>query len=92
MLLIVCRLIVIYSSTFPAVRRTPLNIVVGRNLRQIRLRLALSQEELADACGLHRTYVGGIERGERNITLATLERLAIALGVDVIELILVTRR
>jgi transcriptional regulator with XRE-family HTH domain len=40
-----------------------------------------SQEELAEVCGYHRRYVGGIERGERNITIATLEALAGALGV-----------
>ncbi len=43
----------------------------------------LSQEELADKCGLHRTYVGAVERGERNVTLSSLEVLALALNVDV---------
>lgn len=47
----------------------------------------LSQEELADMCDLHRTYVGSVERGERNVTLSTLETLAATLGVSIPELL-----
>lgn len=47
----------------------------------------MSQEELADTCNLHRTYVGSVERGERNVTLSTLETLAQALSVTVLELL-----
>jgi transcriptional regulator with XRE-family HTH domain len=56
-----------------------LNASVGRNIKARRLALSLSQEALAEACDLHRTYVGAVERGERNITLASLEKLAVAL-------------
>jgi transcriptional regulator with XRE-family HTH domain len=56
--------------------------VIAENVRRLRKARDLSQEELAEVCGYHRTYVGGIERGERNITIATLEALAGALGVD----------
>lgn len=60
---------------------------VARNLRQKRLELGLSQEALADLSELHRTYVGSIERAERNVSIDNVERLATALGVDVCELL-----
>ena len=60
--------------------------LLAANVRYHRKRLGLSQEEFADKCGLHRTYIGGIERRERNITLTTLERIAAALGLSVAAL------
>jgi transcriptional regulator with XRE-family HTH domain len=47
----------------------------------------MSQEAFADVLGIHRTYMGGLERGERNITLKTVERIALALGVDPADLL-----
>lgn len=61
--------------------------IVGRNLRAYRLAKGLSQEAFADALGVHRTYMGGLERGERDLTLQTLERLAEEIGVEVEELL-----
>ena len=61
--------------------------IVGRNLRQIRLERGYSQEAFADFMGVHRTYMGGVERGERNITLQTLEKIAGFLQVDPLALL-----
>lgn len=56
--------------------------IVGRNLRRHRDRMGLSQERFADHLGVHRTYMGGLERGERNLTLKALERIADLISVD----------
>lgn len=60
---------------------------LGANLRAERLARGLSQEAFADVLGVHRTYMGGLERGERNVTLQTIERLAQRLGVDAASLL-----
>lgn len=60
---------------------------LAENLRIIRLLRDLSQEELADLVGMDRSYVGGIERGERNISLDNLERIARALDLPITELL-----
>ena len=56
-------------------------------VRSRRNDLDISQEDLARMSGLHRTYLGAIERGERNVSLATLEVLAEGLGVDPVEIL-----
>jgi transcriptional regulator with XRE-family HTH domain len=55
--------------------------VFADNIRALRLAQGISQEALADLAGLHRTYIGAVERGERNITLLNANRIADALGV-----------
>lgn len=60
---------------------SPTRRLFAKNLKQEREKLGWSQEELAEASGLHRTYVGSVERGERNVSIDNIERLAIALGV-----------
>lgn len=54
----------------------------GAAVRGRRLKLGMSQEALADRAGLHRTYVGAVERGERNISLINICKIAAALGVE----------
>jgi transcriptional regulator with XRE-family HTH domain len=61
--------------------------LVGCNVRALRKRRGLSQEQFAEILGLHRTYVGGVERGERNLTLRSVERLADRLGVEPLALL-----
>jgi transcriptional regulator with XRE-family HTH domain len=60
---------------------------VGRNLLAYRKARGLSQEAFADVLGVHRTYMGGIERGERNLTLKSLERIATRIEVEPLSLL-----
>lgn len=60
-----------------------LTATLAANLRAFRRVHGISQEELAELCDLHRTYIGSVERGERNVTLSTLEVLAQVVGVSV---------
>lgn len=61
---------------------TAIRKLVAQNIKAYRLQRGLSQEALADACGLHRTYIGSVERGQRNVTVESLEKIAIALAVS----------
>jgi len=61
--------------------------LLGANLRRYRLARGLSQEAFADVVGVHRTYMGGLERGERNLTLRSVERIAAQLGVEPLALL-----
>lgn len=96
MLLMVCSTIVIFlqvwrdvplvrpmvKKAIPATRET-----LAANVKAFRKAYGYSQEQLAEHCGLHRTYIGSVEREERNVSLSTLEVLALALGVSVPELL-----
>jgi transcriptional regulator with XRE-family HTH domain len=58
----------------------------GKAVRRRRNQLGVSQEEFADMCGLDRTYIGGIERGERNVALVNIERIAKAFKLTLSQL------
>lgn len=62
--------------------------VFGNNLRKFRLALGLSQEEFAEKCGLHRTYISSIERFQRNISIENVQRIADALGIESYKLLI----
>jgi transcriptional regulator with XRE-family HTH domain len=64
-----------------------LQTVVGSNLRRLRRQLGYSQESFGEHVGWHRTFVGAVERGERNLTLRTVERLAAQLDVHPLALL-----
>jgi transcriptional regulator with XRE-family HTH domain len=66
--------------------------VFAANVRRRRLELGLSQEELAEIAGIHRTYVGMLERAEKNVTIYNIERLALALRVEAATLLQEHRR
>jgi transcriptional regulator with XRE-family HTH domain len=64
-----------------------LQTIFGRNLSAYRRARGLSQESFADELGVHRTYLGGLERGEHNLTLKSLERIARRLKVHPLSLL-----
>jgi transcriptional regulator with XRE-family HTH domain len=66
----------------PSARR-----IFADNLRKARLARELSQEDLAELASLHRTYVGSVERAERNVSIDNMERLAVSVGVSLPSLL-----
>jgi transcriptional regulator with XRE-family HTH domain len=68
-------------------RPSRLRKVFGDNVRQRRRDLGLSQEELAEAAGVHRTYIGSIERAERNVSLDNIDRISAALLATAAQLL-----
>ncbi len=75
-------------QSFKRRKSLKLQQVFARNVLDKRTKAGISQENLAEICHYHRTYIGAIERGERNITLATIEALASAFGVEPYELLI----
>lgn len=63
-----------------------INVRFGKKVREERLKQILSQEELAERAGVHRTYIGMIERAEKNITLENIEKIAKALNIPIKDL------
>lgn len=68
-------------------QKNSLRKIVASQLKKIRQERGLSQEALADIAGLHRTYVGSVERGERNISIDNIERLVTALNCTAADLV-----
>ncbi len=67
--------------------KTDVKVLFGKRLRQLRIAQGHSQEGFASLCGLDRSYIGGVERGERNISLENICKIAEALAVDPSELL-----
>ena len=67
--------------------RRSARLVFAANMKRLRAELELSQERLAELANLHRTYIGSVERGERNISIDNMEQLASALGVQLRDML-----
>ncbi|EOJ7832787.1 helix-turn-helix domain-containing protein [Campylobacter upsaliensis] len=68
-------------------KKSEINIRIGNRIREIRQSKGLSQEQLAEIAEVHRTYIGMIERAEKNITLVSLEKIVRALGLEIKDLL-----
>ena len=86
MITIVCRTISIIFLYFPCMKKDIL-VKFGNKVREERLKRNLSQEKLAEIIGIHRTYIGMIERAEKNITLSNIEKIAKALKLQISDLL-----
>lgn len=75
------------ESSDALARRTDSRPLLAANVRRLRLEKGWSQEDLGEEAELHRTFVGIVERGETNISLRNMDRLARALGVETFELL-----
>lgn len=78
-----CRLVAAIPNFLPM---NDIRVRFGLRVRQLRSAKGWSQEHFADRCGLHRTYIGSIERGEQNISLVNIEKVAATLGIPLAEL------
>jgi transcriptional regulator with XRE-family HTH domain len=69
------------------VKTVNLREILSLNIKAFRAKEGISQDEFAARCGLHRTYIGSVERQERNVTLETLNQLAASMGVSAADLL-----
>ncbi len=86
MLTIVCCLLNLNKlalNTKVSIMKSEILIQFGNRVKELRKEQNMSQEDLADAAGLHRTYIGMIVRAEKNITLVNIEKIAKALKIDI---------
>lgn len=68
-------------------KKEPILVQFGNKVQKYRKNLNLSQEKLAEKAGVHRTYIGMIERAEKNITLINIEKISKALNIEIFELL-----
>lgn len=90
MLTIVCclfKFIKLDLNTEVSIMKSEILIQFGNRVKELRKAQNMSQEDLADAAGLHRTYIGMIERAEKNITLVNIEKIAKALDTPINKLL-----
>ena len=87
MLLIVCRLKVFVFGLIYSMKSENILMIIAINIKRKRADIGISQEELADLSGLHRTYISAVERSGRNISIINLEKIAKALGVNLADLV-----
>lgn len=87
MILIARGRIVIVRIKFQGMTESDLLILLGARIRELRKARGLSQESFAAECGLDRTYIGGIERGERNVAIRNLAVISKSLGISMSELL-----
>lgn len=76
-----------FSNKIQVMKKSEINIRIGNRIREIRQSKGLSQEQLAEIAEVHRTYIGMIERAEKNITLVSLEKIVRALGLEIKDLL-----
>ena len=74
------------SKTADQREKISIRDVIAQNIRDLRRNLGISQEDLADNAGLHRTYIGSVERGERNISLENILKISRALNTKAADL------
>jgi transcriptional regulator with XRE-family HTH domain len=80
------QIIGVMAKPSPTHAGTPVLVDLGQRIRTVREKQGLSQESVALASGIDRSYYGGIERGEHNVAVVNLEKIAIALGISLKDL------
>ncbi|MDD4066913.1 MAG: helix-turn-helix transcriptional regulator [Clostridia bacterium] len=68
-------------------KKENISLILGNRIKELRTNAQYSQESFADKIGVHRTYMGAIERGEKNITILTAQKIANGLGISISELL-----
>jgi predicted transcriptional regulator len=79
--------LVLHTKNSMMRKKSNISIKLGDKVRELRMSKSLSQEQLAHIANVHRTYIGMVERAEKNITLVNIEKIAIALEVNIIDLL-----